>query len=159
MGAHNGLDDPFYVERYNAKLWALNEMEHKGGLAADHILVPDGEMPARDISLFVYESSAMPEAMFVLNREGGIVIAADSLQNWAVVDEFFSDAAAKAMTNAGFIRPANVGPEWLRHCAPDAVEFDRVAKLEFRHLLPSHGRPLLETAKEDLKARFSELFS
>jgi len=33
LGAHNGLDDPFYVDRYGAKLWALAGMEHKGGLS------------------------------------------------------------------------------------------------------------------------------
>lgn len=157
LGAHNGLDDPFYVDLYNAKLWALDGMDHKAGLTADHILRPGGELPVSDVSLFVYDSSKMPEAMFLLNREGGIVIAADSLQNWAEVDEHFSEAAATAMAKAGFIRPANIGPEWLRHCAPDFAEFDKVAKLAFKHLLPSHGRPLLDTAKADLVARFSEL--
>ncbi len=155
LGAHNGLDDPFYVDRYSTKLWALNGMDHKGGLTADHILSPGGEMPVRDVSLFVYETSKMPEAMFLLNREGGIIIAADSLQNWAEVDEFFSDAAANAMTKGGFIRPANIGPEWKRHCSPDPAEFDKVAELTFRHLLPSHGTPLLNTAKDDLAATFA----
>ena len=157
LGAQNGLDDPFYVDRYNAELWALNGMEHKGGLVADNLLNPDGEMPVRDVSLIVYESSKMPEAMFLLKREGGILIAADSLQNWVEVDEFFSEAAAKAMTNAGFIRSANIGPEWMRRCAPDVTEFENIAKLHFRHLLPSHGRPLFGTAKDDFKARFAEL--
>jgi len=159
LGAHNGLDDTFYVDLYNAKLCALDRMEHKGDLTADHILSPTGEMPVSDVSLFVYDSPKMPEALFLLNREGGIVVAADSLQNWAEVDEFFSEAAAIAMTKGGFIRPANIGPEWMRHCAPDPAEFDKVAELAFRHLFPSHGRPLLGTAKEELKARFAEMFA
>jgi len=159
LGAHNGLDDPFYVDRYGAKLWALAGMEHKGGLSTDHILKASGDMPTRDLSLLVYESSKMPEAMFVLNREGGIIIAADSLQNWSEVDEFFSVAAANAMTKGGFIRPANIGPEWKRHCAPAPAEFEKVAKLPFRHLLPSHGTPLLNTAKTELVQTFSHQFS
>lgn len=158
LGAHNGLDDPFYVDRYNAKLWALDGMEHKGGLTPDHILSPGMMMPARDLSLFVYESSKMPEALLLVNREDGIVVAADSLQNWAEVDEFFSEAGAAALTKAGFIRPANVGPEWMRHCNPDPADFDKVAELSFMHLLPSHGQPLLGAAKKELKTRFAELF-
>lgn len=157
LGAHNGLDDPFYVDRYAAKLWALEGMEHKGGLTADYLLSRNGQMPVSDVSLFVYESSMMPEALFLLNREGGIVVAADSLQNWAEVDEFFSEAAANAMTKGGFIRPANIGPEWMRHCAPDLAEIEKVAELEFRHLLPSHGTPLLNTAKSDLMKTFAQL--
>lgn len=158
LGDHNGLDDPFYVDRYDAQLWALDGMSHKGGLTTDHVLRPGGAMPIPDLSLFVYESSNLPEAVFLLNREGGIVIAADSLQNWAEVDEFFSEAAAAAMTKAGFIRPANIGPEWLRHCAPDPAEFDKIANMTFKHLLPSHGTPLLNTAKDDLVATFARQF-
>jgi hypothetical protein len=155
LGAQNGLDDPFYVDRYGAKLWALEGMEHKGGLAADRILRPGGEMPVRGLSLFIYETSKLPEAMFLLDREGGILITADSLQNWTGPDAFFSETAAERMGQAGFFKPANIGPEWLRFCAPDPAEFDRVAALSFRHLLPSHGTPLLHRAKEALCETFT----
>ncbi|MGR3624469.1 hypothetical protein [Pseudophaeobacter sp.] len=158
LGAQNGLDDPFYVHRYGAKLWALEGMEHKGGLSPDHILRVGGEVPVPGLSLFTYESSNLPEGMFLLDREGGILVTADSLQNWAKPDAFFSEIAAERMGQAGFFKPANIGPEWLRFCAPDPREFDRVATLNFQHLLPSHGTPLLHRAKEALCETFSTTF-
>lgn len=158
LGAQNGLDDPFYVDRYGAKLWALEGMEHKGGLTPDRFLRVGGEMPAHSLSLFVYDSSRLPEAMFLLDREGGILIAADSLQNWIEPDEFFTEMAAVRMAQAGFFKPASIGPEWRRFCQPDDKEFLKVAELEFCHLLPSHGTPLLNTAKQDLIAGFAAAF-
>ncbi|UZD91236.1 hypothetical protein [Cognatishimia activa] len=158
LGAQNGLDDPFYVQRYGAKLWALEGMEHKGSLVPDHLLRLDGEFPVPGLSLFTYESSKLPEGMFLLDREGGILITADSLQNWAEPDAYFSEIAAERMGQAGFFKPASIGPEWLRYCAPDSSEFDRVAALNFQHLLPSHGTPMLHRAKEALCETFSTTF-
>ncbi|WP_166415997.1 hypothetical protein [Cochlodiniinecator piscidefendens] len=158
LGAQNGLDDPFYIDRYGAKLWALEGMEHKGGLVADHILRVGGEMPSDELTLFTYDSSKLPEAMFLLAREGGILITADSLQNWTAPDQFFSDIAAERMGQAGFFKPANIGPEWFRVCEPNRTDFDRVAALEFSHLLPSHGTPLLHDAKQQLMATFTQTF-
>ena len=47
LGAQNGLDDAFYVDRYGAKFWALADMEHKDGLIPDHFLQVGTDMPAR----------------------------------------------------------------------------------------------------------------
>lgn len=156
LGAHNGLDDPFYSHRYAPKLWALDGMEHHDGLETTHILRPGSNMPVKQASLFTYDSSKMPEGMLLLDKEGGILISADSLQNWAEADEFFSEIAAVRMQQAGFIQPANIGPEWLRVCQPKPQEFAKVAELDFTHLLPSHGTPILNTAKEEFKATFAK---
>lgn len=158
LGARNGLDDPFYVDRYGATLWALPGMEHKGGLRPDRILRKGGGMPQPDLSLHVYESSKLPEGLLLLERAGGILIAADSLQNWTQPDAFFSPIAADRMGAAGFFTPANIGPEWLRFCAPEVADFDQIRALPFRHLLPSHGTPLLDSAKEALIKRIDTLF-
>ena len=156
LGVHNGLDDPFYVHRYSPKLWALDGMEHRDGLETTHILRPGGDMPVNQAALFTYSSSKMPEGMLLLHKEGGILISADSLQNWAEADEFFSEIAATRMQQAGFIQPANIGPEWLRVCQPKLQEFVKVAELDFAHLIPSHGTPILNTAKEEFKATFAK---
>ncbi|WIY24509.1 hypothetical protein [Parasedimentitalea psychrophila] len=156
LGVHNGLDDPFYVDRYAANLWAVDGMQHRGGLRTTHSLRPGGEMPVTQASLFTYDSSKMPEGMLLLHKEGGVLVSADSLQNWAEVDEFFSKNAAIRMQQAGFIKPANIGPEWLRVCQPEPKEFARVAELDFAHLIPSHGTPILNTAKEEFQTTFAK---
>jgi len=157
LGAHNGLDDPFYVDRYSAKLWALEGMAHNAGFQTTNLLRTGEEMPVRDASLFVYESSKMPEGMLLLEKNNGILIAADSLQNWAKTDEYFSELAATRLTQAGFIKPANIGPEWLRTCQPQPADFAKVLQLEFAHLLPSHGSPILKEAKAQFTHTFRTL--
>ena len=42
IGGFHGIDDPFYVDRYGAKLWALPGMQHEGGLSSDVELVVGG---------------------------------------------------------------------------------------------------------------------
>ena len=103
-------------------------------------------MPIRDASLFVFETSKTPEAVLRLDRAGGILIACDSLQNWVEVDSYFSEESAKQMTAFGFIKPANVGPGWVRYCDPQASDFSRLKDVSFRHLLSAHGRPLRDEA-------------
>ena len=59
----------------------------------------------------------------------------------------------------GFIRPANIGPGWLRGCEPEASDFVRLKQLSFRHLLPAHGRPIRDQAHEQLNATFARDFN
>ena len=158
LGDNNGIDDPFYVDRYNAKLWAMPDMNHRQSLSTTNLLTPEGELPFKDVLLFSYETAKKPEALLLINRAGGILISCDSLQNWLEPDEYFSDVAANVMGKAGFFRAANIGPEWLRACEPKASDFSRVLTLEFSHLLPSHGRPIIATAKQEFTTTFSEFF-
>lgn len=157
LGAFHGYDDPFYVDRYRPTLWALPGMTHEGGLATDAVLGPDA-CPIRDASVFAYETVKAPEGLLVIHREGGVVIACDSLQNWAAVDRFFDEPSAAMMTQFGFIRPTNVGPGWARYAEPQARDFARVLELPFRHLLSAHGTPVVGDAKERYAATFRELY-
>jgi len=158
LGDNNGMDDPFYVERYNAKLWAMPDMNHLEGLSTTNLLIPGGELPFKDALMFSYETSKKPEGLLLIKRAGGILISCDSLQNWVEPDEYFSEVAANAMKKFGFFRAANIGPEWRRVCQPKASDFSRVLALGFEHLLPSHGTPILDTAKEEFTDTFSEFF-
>jgi hypothetical protein len=158
LGAFHGMDDAFYLDRYSAKQWALPGMEHEGGHGTDVELHVDGEMPFSDASLFAFESSIKPEALLIVERGGGIILSCDSLQNWVEVDRFFSTDSAEKMKAIGFIRPANIGPGWRQACNPQADDFARLKDVAFRHLLPAHGKPLLEKAHEQLSLTFAREF-
>lgn len=158
LGQHNGIDDPFYVDRYSAKLWAMPDMKHLKSLSTTNLLTPEGELPFKDVLMFSYETSKKPEGLLLINKAGGILISCDSLQNWVEPDEYFSDLAANVMGKAGFFRAANIGPEWRRACEPQASDFSRILALEFSHLLPSHGKPIIDTAKKEFTATFRELY-
>ncbi len=157
IGAFHGIDDAFYVDRYGAELWALPGMRHESGLPTTRELGP-GSLPVGDASLFVFETSKMPEGLLLLDREGGILIACDSLQNWAEVDRFFSEESGAKMAAIGFIKAANIGPGWRRYAEPEARDFHRLLELPFRHFLGAHGAPLRGDAKERFAATIREAF-
>ncbi len=154
----HGLDDPFYKDRYGAEVWAIEGQRYARGFNAnkpdaktyfepDVRMTADTDLGIEGASLFVFETSSPPEGMLVLEREGGIVLSGDALQNWATTDEFFSLPAKIVMKLMGFIKPHNVGPGWLREAKPDRAEVRRVLDLEFEHLLPVHGAAVLGGAK------------
>lgn len=159
IGAFHGLDDAFYVDRYKAKLWALSGMTHESGKTTDVELVVGGPMPFPGCALFVYETAAQPEGLLVLDRDGGIVVSCDSLQNWAQADKFFSAESSEKMAAIGFIREANIGPGWRQGSNVKGEDFARLKRLAFKHLLPAHGTPLLNVAHEKLSATFLEQFN
>ena len=157
LGSH-GIDDRFYLDRYSPKQWALAGHTHSGGQPTDEELAVDGAAPFTGGSVFVFETTKAPEGVLRIDREGGILVSCDSLQNFAEVDQYFDEPTSKMMMAGGFICPANVGPGWLRAADPQASDFHRLEQLPFKHLLPGHGTPLLGEAKEQLGATFARIF-
>ncbi len=89
----------------------------------------------------------------MVRRAGGILITCDAVQNWP--DTRGCSAIAKVATRLmGFTkRPAQIGPPWRKGMTPPGEslreDFERLAALEFRHLIGGHGAPLRDTAKAD----------
>ena len=158
LGALHGRDDPFYVDRYQARYWAMPGMSHETGLPADETLSPDGQLPIRDAGLFTFRTTAIPEGILRIDRAGGILVACDALQNWVEPDAFFSADSVERMQAMGFFTPANVGPLWMQRAEPHREDFDRLLTLDFRHALCGHGAPLRDTAREDFAATVDQLF-
>lgn len=156
LGANHGLDDAFYVDRYRARLWALPGFVHESGLPTDVELMPGGPMPFAGCSLFAFETA--PEGILRLDREGGILIAVDALQNWRAPDRFIDEPSAAMMRQAGFFQPANIGPGWRQRYNPQAGDFARLKQLSFRHVLCAHGEPLRDTAHAEFSERFQREF-
>ncbi len=158
LGSLHGRDDPFYVDRYAAEYWAMPGMEHETGLQATRTLTPEGPLPVSDASLFDFRSTRIPEGILRIDRDGGILIACDALQNWTAPDEFFSDASRELMQQMGFFTPANLGPVWVQRAAPEGEDFARLKELPFKHALCGHGDPLRDTAHEEYSATFQRMF-
>lgn len=154
LAGNHGMDDPFYKDRYKAKVWAVKGQRYTAGFdakAPDTYFEPDAEMtaggplPLRDASLYVIDSSP-PEALLVLARNGGTVIAGDCLQHWHRPDEYFSFVGGAMMRVMGFIKPHNVGPGWLKQCRPPREQLRGIAALKFANVLTSHGDVVLGDA-------------
>ncbi len=158
LGALHGRDDAFYLDRYQAQYWVMPGLAPEDGAPARLLGQEAGASPFRDSSVFQFQTSNTPEGVLHLNRDGGILIACDALQNWLKPDEHFCDTSRQRMEEMGFFTPANIGPVWLQAAEPEAEDFNRLAELDFRHVLCGHGQPLLDTAREDFGATFRRLF-
>lgn len=159
LGDMHGIDDPFYVDRYQATFWALPGMKVKDGLKVDKELAVGGEMPFSNATLFVFETVKRPECIIRLNREGGIMIACDSLQNWVEPDEFFDETTIKTMQEMKFFRPANLGPAWMYESQPTAPDFLRLKEIPFEHALCGHGYPFINNGQKEFLNTFKEYFN
>lgn len=157
LGALHGRDDAFYLDRYQARYWVMPGLAPEDGTPAQ-LLGEGGASPLPGATVFQFHTSNIPEGVLHLNRDGGILIACDALQNWLNPDEHFCDASRQRMEEMGFFTPANIGPVWLQAAEPEAEDFTRLSELEFQHVLCGHGQPLLETAREDFSATFRRLF-
>lgn len=157
LAGFHGMDDPFYKDRYGAKVWVLEGMSYVRGFkpdpavppyfAADVEIGPSTDLPLRDASLYSF-STKPPEALLLIEREGGIVVSGDCLQNWGRTNRYFSLPGKLMMKAMGFIKPHNLGPGWLKAAKPATDEVRGVLELEFEHLLPGHGDPVVGGAKQ-----------
>lgn len=160
IGAFHGRDDAFYRSQYpSSLLWTLKEMTYENGLKSDCDLIPGGIMPLPDCSLFVFETSHLPEGILHIEREGGILISCDSIQNITSTDDFYSPETAQSFHSQGLVKPANITPIWLGATHTKATDFYRLLKtMHFRHLLAAHGEPLINTAFQQLAETVARIF-
>lgn len=159
IGAFHGYDDAFYLDRYHAKLWAVDGMTHQSGHQTDVVLNSDTAMPLANCSMFRFKTTKFPESMLLLFRDtGNILISCDCIQNWTAIDPFFSPDTFEMFKAQGMIKPANIPSTWLGACKPDPEELLKIKTLSFKHLLSAHGEPLKNTAYEQVCATLDEMF-
>lgn len=161
IGAFHDRDDRFYKYRYpNATLWTLKGANYASGLTADHELVVGGKMPFLGCSLFVFNTSTQPEGILHVEREGGILISCDSIQNITAIDKFYNDQTAASFQEQGLVRPAAISAIWLGATGTQAADFERLlASFHFCHLLTAHGEPLLHHAEKQVAQSVRQAFS
>lgn len=157
LGSLHGRDDPFYVDRYAADYWMMPGMTHETGLEATRTLTSE-TLPVSDATLFEFHTTQIPEGILRLDRDGGILIACDALQNWLAPDEYFSESSRTLMEKMGFFTPANLGPVWVQRATPAGDDFARLKEMPFKHAICGHGEPLRDSAYEDFGATFNRLF-
>jgi hypothetical protein len=154
IAGNHGMDDPFYADRYKAKVWAVKGQRYFDGFSADapdvyfeadQAMEPGGPLPIEGATLHLIHARP-PEGLLRLPQDGGVLIAGDCLQNWAKADTFFSFPARVAMPLMGFVKPCNVGPAWLKGSKPPKEDLRAILSLPFAHVLPAHGAPVIGDA-------------
>ncbi|MCP5088059.1 MAG: hypothetical protein GY952_14800 [Rhodobacteraceae bacterium] len=159
LAANHGRDDAFYSDRYDAPVWALEGAAQARPVKNVATLIAGDSGPVNGATTMVYESIAAAEAVLCVHRRGGILVAGDSLQNLTGPNEFFDDATAETLQKGGFFKRGNIGPAWRANLQPERSDFDRILALEFKHLLPAHGDPLLDEAREVIGQTVEEIYS
>jgi hypothetical protein len=154
LAANHGMDDPFYAERYGAKVWVVKGQRYTAGFNTsrpDTYFTPHHEMDATTAlpiegAKLVLIDSTPPEGLLLLPDHGGVLISGDCLQNWAAPDEYFSWLGRTMMRMMGFIKPHNVGPGWVKQCKPPKPQLKALTELTYVNVLPSHGTPVIGEA-------------
>lgn len=155
LAGFHGADDAFYRDRYGAKVWAIRGQRYTAGFDAnaEAYFEPDvaadaaTDLPIAGASLYVF-STTPPEALLRLDREGGILVTGDAMQNWARSDAYFNWVGSIVLKLMGFLKPHSVGPAWLKQTKPSASDLRGVLDLEFEHVLPAHGAEVIGGAKD-----------
>jgi hypothetical protein len=161
LAAFHGADDPFYAERYGAKVWGVKGQRYTPGFDVDakttyftahHELEREtATLPIEGAKMIVFDSTP-PEGMLLLPEHGGVVISGDCLQNWAAPDAYFTWLARRMMKLMGFMKPHNIGPGWLKRCKPPQDQLRALLDLPFANVLPAHGTPVIGDAREHYRA-------
>ena len=117
----------------------------------DSWLDEKSSLPVPNARLKLFKTANPAEGMLLLNRDGGVLIAGDALQNTPQPDEYVNLPARFMMKKMGFFKPCNVGPGWLQFAKPQASEVRSILDLDFEHVLPAHGQAVIGGAKEKFR--------
>ena len=156
IGAFHGRDDAFYKDHYHASLWAFSSMDFSHGEKLDFDL-SEGVLPLANAELFTFGSTTFPEALILLNKEGGILISCDSIKNWTKKDKYFDDPTFENMKRVGSIGEAKIDKTWLQAMNPSKAELEKMSELKFTTLLSAHGEPLQNNAKSAVQASIKDI--
>ena len=156
LAANHGMDDPFYADRYAAKIWTVKGQRYTSGFntsATKTYFTPQVEMdattalPLEGARLQIIAGQP-PEGLLLLPEHGGLLISGDCLQNWARPDGYFNGLGGLMMRMMGFMHPYNIGPAWLRQTKPPRDDLRAILRLPFANVLPAHGSPVIANAVE-----------
>lgn len=158
LGDFHGLDDRFYVDRYQAEFWCQSRPETYKVPMANHVINAAESPPMPDAQFFVYEAAKYPEACLLL-KNLKLLITTDSIQYWAdwSYTTFLSRCVLRMM---GFKLTLLIGGPWLKRVTPEGgslvADFERLLRLDFEHVVGAHGQLLHDAAKPMLEAAIAK---
>ncbi len=133
LGSFHGVDDAYYVQRYDAQYWIVDGMRSADGLESvprslgetspDDAAAPEHKAgPILGAQAFIFKDIRYPEAIYILPPNAarpGVAISTDSIQNhrsiWDWDNSFF---VSLSIWRIGLLGKARLGPIWLREQAP-----------------------------------------
>jgi len=164
LGPYHGLDDPFYVDRYDAQMWSFEGGTTYTEPKITNPLTTAGELPFPNATLFAFDHLKEPEGVVVLERDTNVLLTCDCIQSYSTPPHMPHTGwiARKMLPFAGFPNKTIIGPIWVKQLATDEAgikaEFERLLTLEFDQLLSAHGTFVERGAHAEVEAAFDTMF-
>lgn len=164
LGPMHGMDDPFYVERYNATFWAF-----EGGItyttpSIDQALSENGALPFPRARLFAFGHMKETEGAILLERSPNILITCDAIQSYATPPHtpHTNWLSRLVMPFIGFPKKTLIGPVWVKLLVTDKAgiqsEFERLLTMEFDQLIAAHGTFVQKNAHSEVQQAVKTMF-
>ncbi|MFK7974707.1 MAG: hypothetical protein AB8C02_01135 [Halioglobus sp.] len=164
LGPMHGMDDPFYVERYDAKFWAFEGGTTYTTPNIDHALNEGAALPFNNAQLFAFQHMKETEGAILLERSSNILITCDAIQSYATAPHMphTNWLSRLMMPFIGFPKKTLIGPIWIKLLVTDKrgieEEFQRLLTLEFDQLIAAHGTFLPQDAHGEVKRAVQTIF-
>lgn len=161
LGDFHGLDDEFYLNRYNCEFWAQQGQATYKSPSPTKIIDASTAGPIENSEFFIFESAIFPEAALLM-AEHKLLITTDSIQyhaDWS----YFSWFTKLVFKLLGFKVGLNIGGPWLKRVTPKGKtlkdDFEALLTLDFNAIIAAHGALIEKGAKEFLKAEINNVFA
>lgn len=158
LGGFHGMDDRFYLDRYDAAFWSFPHSNTYPDEKIDHALSEGGPLPFPNAHMFEFRDINQPEGALLLKSSPGMLLVADSIQSYATPPHKpHTSFIIRLLTSLrGFPNETIVGPIWTTMMTDDRsglrAEFERLLELDFDQVLSAHGTALLSGAHDAVKA-------
>lgn len=163
LGDFHGLDDPFYLDRYDAKFWCQEGQGTYPEPKPDIVIDSDTASPIAESQFFLFETALFPEAALFFPQHK-LLITTDAIQyysDWSYTS-FLTKIAFKLM---GFKLGMNIGGPWIKRVTPKGKtmvsDFESLLQLDFDAVIAAHGTLIKENAKSlvqiEMQNRFEDL--
>lgn len=162
IGTMHGMDDAFYVDRYQASFWCQQGPGRYSEPLITDTLSAEAQLPVSGLRCIPFQSIKQPECVLLLERHGGLLITCDSIQDWSDYGQC-TWLARRVMPLMGFKKRLLIGPIWKKLLTDDHValqrEFEAISQLPFRHLIAAHGGVRRDDAREHVAAAIRVAFA
>ncbi len=164
LGPMHGMDDAFYIDRYDAEFWSFGNGITYPEPQPTHTLADGIALPFSNARLFVFAHMTETEGAILLERESNILLTCDAVQSYATAPHMphTNWFTRLVMPFIGFPRKTLIGPVWVKLLVSDRAgiegEFKRLLELDFDQLLAAHGTFLASGAHAQVQAAFDKMF-
>lgn len=164
LGPFHGMDDGFYLERYQAELWGFKDGTTYPTADITQGLESGMALPFPDAELHCFNHLKETEGVILLKRTPGVLLTCDAIQSYSQPPHMPHTPwlVRKLMPMIGFPNKTIIGPIWVKKMVIDYAatveEFRALLELDFDQLLAGHGTFVANNARAELRSAFKQMF-